>query len=123
MKNFILALSAWLLPFLAAAQLSVSGKVTDQQTGAALPGATISFNATSSTVSDAKGNYQIHDLTSGPYQLKVTYVGYQPVYKNVTLRADSIVNFALTPSSIMSEEVTVSATRASKNSPIAFTNL
>ncbi|HVW14761.1 MAG TPA: TonB-dependent receptor [Mucilaginibacter sp.] len=123
MKNFTLALSAWLLPFLAAAQLSVSGKVTDQQTGAALPGATISVNATNSTVSDAKGNYQIHDLTIGAYQLKITYVGYQPVYKNVILRADSVFNFALMPSTIMSEEVTVSATRASKNSPIAFTNL
>ncbi|MBS1523997.1 MAG: TonB-dependent receptor [Bacteroidetes bacterium] len=118
-----MALCASLLPFLAAAQLSVSGKVTDQQTGAALPGATISINTSNSAVSDVKGNYQVHGLKSGQYQIKVTYVGYQALTRNVMLTTDSVINFALASASIMSEEVTVSATRASKNSPIAFTNL
>jgi len=117
------AFIALLLPVLAAAQLSVTGKITDQQTGAALPGATISINPSIKTVSDANGNYRIGSLKSGQQTITITYVGYDAVTKNFRLTTDTSINFQLSSVSHLTEEVTVSATRASKNSPTAFTNL
>ena len=122
MKNLLTALFALLLPVLAAAQFSVSGKITDQQTGDPLPGANISISPALNTVSDAKGNFRITDVANGNYVLKVSYIGYQSFEKTISLSADAIVNVALNNSTSL-EEVTVSATRASKNSPTAYTNL
>jgi iron complex outermembrane receptor protein len=123
LKNLFAAIFALLLPVLATAQLSISGKITNQQTGAALPGATISFSPSASTVSDANGNYRISSLKNSVYTLKVTYIGYQAAAKSIILTADTTINFQLSASNVLTEEVTVSATRASNNSPTAFTNL
>ena len=43
--------------------------------------------------------------------------------KSVVLKGNIIINFSLTNETIINDEVTVSATRAALNSPIAFTNL
>jgi iron complex outermembrane receptor protein len=123
LKNLFAALFALLLPILATAQFSISGKITDQHTGAALPGATISINPALTTVSDAQGIYKFSNLANGNYVLKVSYIGYQTVEKPVALSSDLMLNITLNTSSRLTEEVTVSATRASNNSPTAFTNL
>lgn len=124
MKKSFAAFFALLLPVLAAAQLSVSGKITDQQTGEALPGATISIaNPAISAIADVNGKYRLDDLKSGNYTLKISFIGYQTVVKNLSLNADAVNNFALSRSTLFTEEVTVSATRATENSPTAFTNL
>jgi iron complex outermembrane receptor protein len=123
LKNLFVALIALLLPVLAAAQLSVSGRVTDQQTGAALPGATITISPTINTVTDSDGKYLLNNLANGNYKLRVTFIGYQPFEKNILLASNQIVNVSLSISTTFTEEVTVSATRASNNSPTAFTNL
>ena len=123
MKNLFAALFALLLPVLATAQFSISGKITDQQTGATLPGATISISPALTTVSDAQGIYKFNNLPNGNYVLKVSYIGYQTAEKQVALSANLTLNITLTTSSRLTEEVTVSATRASNNSPTAFTNL
>ncbi|MGN6639949.1 MAG: carboxypeptidase-like regulatory domain-containing protein [Mucilaginibacter sp.] len=123
LKNFVLAISAMLLPFLAAAQFSVSGKIIDQKTGTTLPGANVILAPTLSTISDADGAYKLDNIAEGKYVLKVTYVGYQPFEKTIVLASNLVVNVSLSGSTALTEEVTVSATRASNNSPTAFTNL
>ncbi|MDB5151954.1 MAG: TonB-dependent receptor, partial [Mucilaginibacter sp.] len=122
LKIFFTALFVLLLPVLATAQLSISGKVSDQ-TGAPLSGATITISPTISTIADAAGKYQLSNLTNGNFTLKVTYIGYQPFEKTVALTANTIINVSLSNSTTLTEEVTVSATRASNDSPTAFTNL
>jgi iron complex outermembrane receptor protein len=122
LKNLFTALFALLLPVLATAQLSISGKITDQ-TGAVLPGATVTINPSISTVTDATGKYQLSNLSNGSYTLKVTYIGYQAYQKTITLTSNTIINVSLNSATTLTEEVTVSATRASNNSPTAFTNL
>ncbi|WP_426670005.1 TonB-dependent receptor [Mucilaginibacter sp. McL0603] len=122
MKNLFTALFALLLPVLATAQLSISGKVTDQ-TGAPLPGATVTINPANTTISDGNGKYQLSNVPNGNYTLKVTYIGYLPFEKAVVLTVNTILNISLNNSTTLTEEITVSATRASNNSPTAFTNL
>ncbi len=124
LKNFILAFTALLLPFWAAAQFSVSGTVTNQQTGQPLPGATISLNGRNIvTASGSNGSYTFSNLQQGNYRIRVTYVGFTTAEKTVSLTGNQIVDFTLAASSFLTDEITVSATRAYKNSPIAFTNL
>ena len=113
-----------LLPFLASAQFSVSGKITDQQTGELLPGATITIqNLTQSTISNATGKYSLKNLKSGNYTVVVNYLGYLSATKNIDVDANALLDFTLTRNRNVTEEVTVNATRAFANSPTAFTNL
>ncbi|MEO8887026.1 MAG: TonB-dependent receptor [Mucilaginibacter sp.] len=124
MKNLFTALFALLLPVLASAQFSVSGKITDQQTGEALPGATINLqNSALNAVADNSGRYQINNVKPGSYVLQVTYIGYVGAQKRITVNANAVVNLTLNKSIGLTEEVTVNATRASATSPTAFTNL
>ncbi|MBB3054780.1 TonB-dependent receptor [Mucilaginibacter gotjawali] len=124
MKNLFSALFALLLPVMAAAQFSVSGKVTDQQTGDVLPGATISLSSPAiSTIADANGKYHFNNLKSGNYTFKVSFLGYQAITKAILINANAVSNFALKPGTLFTEAVTVSATRATQNSPTAFTDL
>ena len=113
-----------LLPVLASAQFSLTGKVTNQQTGEALPGATVTLvNLDFNTVTNVNGGYRFNNLKSGSYVIRVSYVGYQDQQKTINLNANTTADFTLSRSENISEEVTVSATRAVNNSPTAFTNL
>jgi iron complex outermembrane receptor protein len=124
LKNLFTALFALLLPVLASAQFLVSGKITDQQTGDALPGATVTIqNLAISTVSNAAGKYTFTNLKSGSYTVSVSYIGYVTAQKTITVSVGTTVDFTLSRSNTVTEEVTVNATRASANSPTAFTNL
>jgi iron complex outermembrane receptor protein len=122
-KNLLAAFIALLLPFLASAQFSVSGKVTGQA-GEVLPGATVSIdNTTTKVAADINGKYRLNGLSTGNYTLKVSYIGYLAVTKNLVLHADTVIDFALDSSNELTEEVTVSGTRAAKNDPTTFTNV
>ena len=120
------ALVALLLPVVAAAQFSVSGKITDQATGQPLAGATIilqSLQNKPSTVSTATGSYEFANIKAGSYVLRVSYVGYLAANKTLNLSANSTFNIGLAPAGLTTDEITVSAIRASAKSPTAFTNL
>jgi iron complex outermembrane receptor protein len=124
LKNLFAALFALLLPVLASAQFSVSGKITDQQTGLPLSGATVSISKLKLVTSTANdGKYAFTNVKAGNYILKVTYIGYQVITKNFELKGDLNIDLSLIPTAIVNDEVTVSATRAAKNSPTAYTNL
>jgi len=126
LKNLFAALSALLLPFLAAAQISLSGKVADGSTGEALPGATVVISTTdftSAILVDKSGAYKLDYVKAGTYTVHVSYVGYTTIDKTVNLTVATILNFKMHKSIFVADEVTVSSTRASKNSPTAYTNL
>ncbi|MBD1363619.1 TonB-dependent receptor [Mucilaginibacter sp. ZT4R22] len=108
---------------MASAQFSISGKITNQA-GEALPGATVTLvKPAQSTQADVNGNYSLGTFPEGSYLLKASYVGYQTLAKVVTAQVNQPVNFVLSRSTFSAEEVVVTATRAGRNSPTAFTNL
>ena len=124
MKKFLLAATALLLPFLAAAQFSLSGKITDAQTGETLPGASVIIEKTPiKTASNENGNYQFRDLKNGSYDLTVSYIGYQQTRQTVGISQNQTQNFALKRSTIQADEVFVHATRTSAKSGFTYTNL
>lgn len=124
MKKILLAFTAFLLPFVAAAQFSLSGKITDQQSGETLPGASIRIEKTSlKTVSDAGGNYRISNLKAGSYSVMISYIGYQQMQQTVTINQNQSQNFALKRSTVQADEVFVRSTRTGQNSGFTYTNL
>lgn len=123
MKFLFVALTALLLPVLASAQFSITGKVTNEQ-GDALPGASVTIaKPFVSAVADAAGMYSFTGLKAGNYSLKVSFIGYQAISKSINLTKNEVIDISLAKGTLTTEEVTINATRASKNSPTAYTNL
>lgn len=122
-KFLIIALTAILLPFLAAAQHSLSGTVTAGNSNEPLAGATLSLNGSQTTQTDAEGRFQFRDLRSGSYTLNASYLGYRTGANRITLAEDTIVNFSLKPAGYLADEVIVRATRATERSATTFRNL
>lgn len=119
-----MAFTALLLPFLAAAQFSLSGKIMDAQTGETLPGASISIEKTLlKEASDGDGNYRFQNLKSGNYTLIISYIGYQQLRQTVNLNKNQTQNFSLKRSIVEADEVFVRATRTAQNSGFTYTNL
>ncbi len=76
----------------------VSGQVTDTSRNT-LPGATIQIESLHTGVTaDINGFYRLPNLAPGTYTLKVSYVGYSPVYKKITVSSRNktqVENFTL----------------------------
>jgi len=86
-------------------EYEISGKVTEAQTGLALPGANVSVkNGTNQITADLDGNFKISKVPSGS-TLVVTYVGFIDYEFKVT--KNETVNFQLSPDQKSLEEVVV----------------
>lgn len=131
----IVSIVLFVLPLVLFAQgrATVSGTVTDKNTGEPLPSATVSI-ATSAdreskkyTSTDLDGKFVFNSVVNGSYVIEVTYVGYKEDEKklNVTDKKDSyIVNFKLSEDAQMLDEVSVQgrATRAEQKGDSLFYN-
>ncbi len=119
-----MVLVAIIIPFYSWAQVSLSGKITEKQSGKALSSANITLNNLAfKTRSAADGTYNFSNLPKGNYHLRLTFLGFKSIDQNVELTSDKELNFVLEQSSILTEEVIVSSTRASKNSASTFQNI
>ncbi len=88
---------------------TVSGIVTDTDSGDLLIGATVVVDGTSTGAStDIAGAYRF-DLAPGTYTLRASYIGYEPTTREVVVRAGvpTEANFALAPDLTGLEEVVV----------------
>jgi TonB-linked SusC/RagA family outer membrane protein len=110
-----LSLLAFLILFTAGqalAQGTVSGTVTDAETGERLIGVNVvipSLNIGDAT--DAEGNYLLEDIPAGDYVLEATYVGFTTVRRNITVAngEETIVNFEMSISASELDELVVTS--------------
>lgn len=124
MKKFIFAFTAAVaLPGMLWAQLTLQGKISDQDDHTALSRASITLNGNISIQSKTDGSYIFNNLKAGDYQLKVSYVGYQSKTLSLSLTENKTKNVVLQKSLLLADEVMVNATRASENSATTFKNL
>jgi PKD repeat protein len=81
----------------------ISGKVTDQSSGVAIEGASIStYPTTTNVISNNSGIYAIYDVEAGIYSITVTSNGYVTSTSNVNVIAGQtlVVNIALLPTPV-----------------------
>ncbi|MEE4196769.1 MAG: TonB-dependent receptor [Bacteroidales bacterium] len=95
------------------AQSSISGKITHSETHEPVPFANITLNQTKGTVSNEDGIYQFTELKEGTYNLRITYLGYETVEQQITLKDNEqlTVNIALEPALFTADEVVITATK------------
>ncbi|HLR24932.1 MAG TPA: TonB-dependent receptor [Fodinibius sp.] len=81
---------------------TLSGFITDRQSGQVLPGASVQLKGTNKgAASDSSGYFQIKNITPGSYTLTISYIGYQSVTKyNVIISSGNNpdMNIGLQPS-------------------------
>jgi iron complex outermembrane receptor protein len=96
---------------------TLRGRVTDAQSGDALPQAAVQVTATgvqTGAASNADGQYEVPNLAAGTYTVTVSYVGYEDkVFNNFVLKAGEtrVLNIALTGTGVELNPVVVSASR------------
>ena len=106
------------------AQFSITGRITDVETGKPLPGANIVVqNSKFSTSSSIDGKYEIYGAKPGSYRFKVTFIGYKTLVQEVEINNDVVMDFEMEYNPLMSDEVIVQATRVQEKSPSTYTSL
>lgn len=113
-----------LIPLFSVAQFSIKGIVTESISNKPLAFATVSLSNTYiTTVTTNTGAFEFKNLKGGNYVLSVSYLGYEIQEQSISLDKDVKLNIQLQRKAIMQEEVAVSATKASAQSGMAFTEL
>jgi iron complex outermembrane receptor protein len=112
-----LAAPAW-------AQGPVAGTITDGRTGEALPGATILLDGAAIGVTNAAGAFNLSAVPAGAHELRITFLGYEPLVQSVRGQAASQqLSARLVPGGVLTGEALVTASRASDRTATVYTNL
>lgn len=110
MPRYLFMLLLLLSPSLLWAQHTVSGTITDQSTGETLIGATVlDTRSGKGTITNSNGRYTL-TLKGNEALLRITFVGYEPIYDTVPLNGNPSRNYNLRPS-ITLNEVVITAER------------
>lgn len=106
------------------AQFKFQGKVTSALAEKYLSNANVVLKGTKfRTQTNADGQFLFPKVPAGNYELQVSFVGYQLFVKNLQIVQNQEYNVELVPLTMMSEEVVVKGTRATKEAATTFTNL
>ena len=110
MPRHILLFILLIAPLASFAQHTVSGTVTDNASGETLIGATIlDTRSGKGTTTNANGRFTL-TLKDDSAMLRITFVGYEPIYDTIVLTTNHSRNYRL-KSSIQLQEVTITAQR------------
>ncbi len=109
MKKLTLVLFLLFTGVFTYAQMEITGKVTNAETGDPIPGVSIVVkdDATIGTTSDMDGNYTLDGVPSDAEALVFSFVGMET--KEVAIQGRSIINVELIPEVQEMEEVVVTA--------------
>ncbi|WP_370088905.1 TonB-dependent receptor domain-containing protein [Ekhidna sp.] len=114
MKNLYLTLVLTLLSVSIFAQGgSITGTVTDSETGEALIGANVVIKGTTNgDVTDPSGKFEIKGLANGTYVVVASFVGFQAMEQSVSVSGSAVtIDFQLAEGTVFGEEVVISGSR------------
>ena len=71
------------------------------------------------------GAFSIREVPAGTYDVTATFIGYSPITLSVVVGEEgtSVLDFELEVGAVVLSDVEVLASRASENTPVAFTNI
>ncbi|GAO28433.1 TonB-dependent receptor [Geofilum rubicundum] len=120
-KSVLLLLGLLFVSAMASSQYRVSGLVTNLS-GEVLPGAIVSLGEENLVV-PASGRFVFNGVAAGQQALEVRFLGYELHRQVLNVNRDLDLSVRLSETSFFTDEVTVSAIRAKKTDPVAYTEL
>lgn len=106
------------------AQITLSGTISDAQSGAALEASLVSIEGTGqSNITGPEGSFRFNLRKPGSYRIQVRIIGYLPQIQSIQLRENTHLEIKLEPADRLSEEVIISATRSKEKDPTTSTTL
>ena len=105
------------------AQATVSGRVTDAETGQGLPGANVVIEGTDfGAAANVTGDYSISDVSAGTQTVTASVIGYGSGSTTVNVPSSGSVtaNFSLSSEAIELSGLEVLASRADEKTPVAY---
>jgi iron complex outermembrane receptor protein len=123
-KLFLLPAMLIAFPLITFSQFTISGKVCNKETNETLPSANVKIeNSWQVSSTDASGNFSITKLKKNNYQISVSYVGYKSYNENIEVDNDINITIKLEKTSLLQDEVIISATKADNKSATTFKNI
>ena len=122
MKKITIFLFLFVSVLTNAQKVTVSGKIVNKNQEV-LAGATVLVKETNQGIStDLDGNFTFK-LNKGPFTIKVSFIGFKTIEKNVYVDKDKAFTIVLYEDDNVLDEVLVSAVRATSSIPVTFSNL
>ncbi len=112
MKKFLLVFLFITFHYVLFSQATISGKITEKQSGEVLPRATVAVKGTSiSVTTDNEGNFLLQKIKPGKIILSISYVGYETLEISVEVADKNIfgVNESLNPDPRVGSTIVVTA--------------
>ncbi len=122
-QTLVLAFLLTFSVFSLQAQHAIFGTVSNQEAEPIVGANVILTNTFGGTVTDSEGQFRLENLQSGTYQLQIRFVGFETYEKEIELTEDIELRVALPIAEILSDEVVVASTRATKNSATTYSDL
>ncbi len=122
MKKITIFLFLFVSVLTNAQKVTVSGKIVNKNQEI-LTGATVLVKETNQGIStDLDGNFTFK-LNKGPFTIKVSFIGFKTIEKNVYVDKDKAFTIVLYEDDNVLDEVLVSAVRATSSIPVTYSNL
>lgn len=93
----------------------IRGKITDAQTRQALPNTNVFLVGTNfGAASDQQGEFVIANVPAGDYQIKVMFMGYEPILNDIRVKSGESLSlqFEMREDFFQTQQIVVTATRA-----------
>jgi iron complex outermembrane receptor protein len=94
---------------------AIEGRVIEATTGEPIPGANVALEGTErGAATNTDGRFRLHNIRAQGYTLVVSFVGYTPIYRQITVASGktTVVDIELSLSDIELQEVEVTGRRA-----------
>lgn len=115
---------ALLMPLKIFAQFIINGNVIDKENHEALIGAHISLKELNLVaVTDENGNFKFEDIKKGTYSIEASYLGFKTYAADIKIVKDMKIKIAMTMSSIMEDEIIVTASRVGEKTPLTYSEI
>ena len=104
-------------------EYTLKGKVTDANANP-LVGASVIIEGTYNGVqTDEDGNYLLTGLKGGDCLVRYSFIGYETITRSLILNGDAHLDVQLSPRAVITDDVVISATRAGRQTPMAYSNV